>query len=41
MKSLINNLLEQDCAYILEDGVYFDTNKDVNYGNISHRISDE
>jgi len=41
MKSLIDNLLKKDCAYILEDGVYFDTSKDKKYGNISHRISDE
>jgi len=41
MKNLINKLLEQDKAYILEDGVYLDTRKDNQYGNISHRISDE
>jgi len=41
MKNLIDILLEQDKAYILEDGVYIDTSKDNQYGNISHRISDE
>ena len=41
MKTLINTLIEEDKAYILEDGVYLDTSKDENYGNISHRISDE
>ena len=41
MKTLINNLLLQDKAYILEDGVYLDTSKDSKYGDISHRISDE
>jgi len=41
MKNLIDILLEQDKAYVLEDGVYLDTSKDNKYGNISHRISDE
>ena len=41
MKKLISNLIEKDNAYILQDGVYFDTSKDKNYGNISNRISDE
>jgi cysteinyl-tRNA synthetase len=41
MKKLINNLLQKDYAYILEDGVYFDTSKDEKYGDISHKISDE
>ncbi len=41
MKDLISNLLKKDCAYILDDAVYFDTSKDEKYGNISNRISDE
>ena len=41
MKKLINNLIKKDSAYVLDDGVYFDTSKDEKYGNISHRISDE
>jgi cysteinyl-tRNA synthetase len=41
MEHLIENLLKEDIAYKLEDGVYFDTSKDKNYGNISHRASDE
>ena len=41
MKDLISKLLEEDKAYILEDGVYLDTSKDEKYGDISHRISDE
>jgi len=41
MKILIDKLLEEDKAYILEDGVYLDTAKDIKYGDISHRISDE
>ena len=41
MKKLVQKLLNEDKAYILEDGVYFDTSKDKKYGTISHRISDE
>jgi cysteinyl-tRNA synthetase len=38
---LINNLLQKNIAYILNDGVYFDTSKDKDYGSISHRIQDD
>jgi cysteinyl-tRNA synthetase len=41
MKNLIQKLLDEDKAYILEDGVYLDTSKDEKYGTISHRASDE
>jgi cysteinyl-tRNA synthetase len=41
MKNLVQKLLDEDKAYILEDGVYFDTSKDSKYGVISNRISDE
>jgi cysteinyl-tRNA synthetase len=41
MENLIENLLKENIAYKLEDGVYFDTSKDKNYGNISKRASDE
>ncbi len=41
MIDMINKLLEDDKAYVLEDGVYLDTSKDSSYGNISHRASDE
>jgi len=41
MKNLVSNLLQQDKAYILDDGVYFDTSKDNLYGTISHQLSDE
>jgi cysteinyl-tRNA synthetase len=41
MKQLIQKLLNDNKAYILEDGVYLDTSKDEKYGDISHRISDE
>ena len=41
MKEMINNLISKDIAYIISDGVYFDTSKDSIYGSISHRASDE
>jgi cysteinyl-tRNA synthetase len=41
MTDLIEKLLEQNRAYILDDGIYFDTTKDEKYGSISHRISDQ
>lgn len=41
MIEMIENLQKKDIAYIISDGVYFDTSKDNNYGNISHRASDE
>ncbi len=41
MKQLVQKLLDENKAYILEDGVYFDTSKDEKYGSISHRASDE
>jgi cysteinyl-tRNA synthetase len=41
MKSLIDGLLSKDEAYILDDGVYFDTSKDEKYGCVSNRASDE
>lgn len=41
MIEMIENLQKKDIAYIISDGVYFDTSKDNDYGNISHRASDE
>ena len=41
MKELIQKLLDEDKAYILDDGVYFDTTKDEKYGSISNRLSNE
>jgi cysteinyl-tRNA synthetase len=41
MKSLVQQLLDKNKAYILEDGIYLDTSKDKYYGTISNRISDE
>ncbi len=41
MIELIENLISKDIAYSILDGVYFDVSKDKEYGNISHRTSDE
>ena len=41
MKQLVQKLLDEDKAYKLDDGIYFDTSKDESYGSISNRISDE
>jgi len=41
MKEMINNLISKDIAYVISNGVYFDTSKDSTYGCISHRASDE
>lgn len=41
MIKMINKLLDENKAYKLQDGIYLDTSKDPNYGNISKRASDE
>jgi cysteinyl-tRNA synthetase len=41
MKSMIETLLAKDFAYVIEDGVYFDTSKDTFYGTLSHRNDEE
>jgi cysteinyl-tRNA synthetase len=41
MKEMINDLIDKDIAYVISNGVYFDTSKDSSYGSISHRASDE
>lgn len=41
MIEMINKLLETNKAYKLDDGIYLDTSKDKEYGNISHRASDK
>jgi len=41
MKDMINNLISKDIAYVISNGVYFDTSKDSTYGCISNRASDE
>jgi len=41
MKDMIYNLISKDIAYVISNGVYFDTSKDSTYGCISNRASDE
>lgn len=41
MIDMINELITKDIAYIIDDGVYFDTTKDSAYGTLSHRCEDE
>ncbi len=38
---LTQKLLDKNCAYRLEDGIYFDTTKDGEYLSLSRRIEDE
>lgn len=40
MIGMINSLLEKGSAYIIKEGVYFDTSKDVSYGSLSKRFDD-
>ena len=37
----IQNLLDKKCAYIIDDGVYFDTSKDSLYLSLSHMYIDD
>ena len=41
MQEMIEGLLDDGTAYIIKDGVYFDTSKDKEYGSLSHRFDDE
>ena len=41
MENLINKLIEKDAAYVIDDGVYFDTAKDSEYGRISKKVDDD
>lgn len=41
MIEMIEDLKQKDIAYTISNGIYFDTSKDKDYGNISHRASDE
>ncbi|HFU75528.1 MAG TPA: cysteine--tRNA ligase, partial [Arcobacter sp.] len=41
MEELITKLLEKDAAYVIGNGVYFDTSKDKKYGSISKKTDDE
>jgi cysteinyl-tRNA synthetase len=39
--AFIEHLFAKDCAYTIDDGVYFDTTKDSDYLSLSHRHVDE
>ena len=39
--TFIEHLMQKDCAYVISDGVYFDTSKDTEYLSLSHRHVDE
>jgi cysteinyl-tRNA synthetase len=41
MIDMISDLLEKKKAYIIDDGVYFDTTQDNSYGSLSHKVDDE
>ena len=41
MQEMIEELLHDETAYIIKDGVYFDTSKDKEYGSLSKRFDDE
>jgi cysteinyl-tRNA synthetase len=41
MKEFVQKLLDNKSAYILDDGIYFDTSKDSKYGTVSNQISDD
>ncbi len=42
IENMIQNLIDKDIAYIISSGdVYFDTSKDMHYGDISHRVADD
>jgi cysteinyl-tRNA synthetase len=41
MEILIEKLIQKDAAYVIDDGVYFDTSKDEKYGSISKKTDDE
>lgn len=39
--AFIDHLMQKECTYVIEDGVYFDTSKDPKYLCLSHRHVDE
>ena len=42
IEDMIQTLIDKDIAYIISTGdVYFDTSKDSNYGEISHRVAED
>jgi len=41
MIDMISSLIEENKAYIIDDGVYFDTTQDSFYGSLSHKIDEQ
>jgi len=42
IESMIQKLIDKDIAYVISTGdVYFDTSKDIHYGEISHQVGDD
>jgi len=42
IEDMIQTLIDKDIAYVISTGdVYFDTSKDSNYGEISHRVAED
>lgn len=42
IEKMIQDLIDKDIAYVISTGdVYFDTSKDSDYGNISHRVVED
>lgn len=41
MCNMIEDLFQKNCAYKIDDGVYFDTSKDLEYGTLSNKNDDE
>ncbi len=42
IESMIQTLIDKDMAYVISSGdVYFDTSKDVHYGEISHQVGED
>ena len=38
---MVQNLLDKGVAYVIDDGVYFDTSKDEKYLTLSHRVNED
>ena len=42
IENMIQKLIDKDMAYVISTGdVYFDTSKDIHYGDISHQVGDD
>ena len=38
---MVQNLLDKGVAYVIDDGIYFDTSKDEKYLTLSHRVNED